>query len=664
MKDCREKAARVRDDALLRGVCNLCGCCIAASVWLGMLAGAETGREIFRWLSTPSDRVPVEGATPTPMAQLPTEAEMKLELRNAGGYVQEFAQLSGLKLSAECAHGLACVGSATLVLGRGSSLPVVEYGLQVRALRRWEAAWTAKARPELVPAIRRAFRKQEQVCKEDLLHAMESFRVAPIYLAFSAKQGQEKGFAAAYGRLAELLRQMSEREAGVQFVECGNFRGIRMSQRRAWEYFTGRELRDPDVCRVLDRREVCLLTAWQRGTASMILCEHPSDRTPPEVPCEDVPRPAASNAPTHELLASFYASTELCRAWQTSLRLRRLNLAQACVNALREACMDGPQHTAVYDAAQEALCEMVDCFGPTPLSKTPLRIRVWQTDGGVLAEGEADALQTRFAPGTLRWTEQADAPGSFFYLESTACTCPATEVDRSRIGERLPAVYHGVVQTLKPEARRRPEKYAAYVRMFGEELGGIGDAVVTMLNGIQAPLAVVATRAENMGAPPAWALCAGVKNRAALTEGWQRMLGCAGHAVEKLGVPSVVLDVLPTEHEKVATGADVYSIGLPLLAGMGLPSVAIDDRGVVLGNEKALNARLIVSSAGELPYCGAVGHVHLPTLAAILKSRYHLRPRVAHCIALLSQHFEHLYAVAGTNNGTLSVRVLLTEGVH
>ncbi len=629
-------------------------------MWLGMVAGAESGRDIFTRLMLPSDRSPAREATLLTAEQTSQEAEVRLELRNAGEYARELAQILGVGLGAERARSLACVGSATLVLGRGSSLPMAEYSLQVGALRRWEAAWTAKARPELVPAIRRAFRKQEQVCKEDLLHALESHPVAPIYLTLSAEQGQERDFADAHRRLAEFLGQMAELGAGVQCVEYGDFRGIRMSQRRAWEFFTGRKLRDPDVCRALDRKGVYLLTTLRGGTAITILCEHPTDIALPRTLREGVPQPAASDETTHELLASLYASTELCRAWQTALRLRRLNLAQACVNALREASMDDPQHAAAYNAAQEALCELVACFGPTPLSKTPLSVQIWQTDGGILAEGETDALQASFAPGTLRQTEQADAPGSFFYLESTAFTCPLADIDRGGIVEKLPTVYRGMALTLKPEARRRPEKYATSIRMFGEELEGVGDAVGTMLGGIQAPLAVIAVHASREGAPPAWALCARVKKRAALSAGWRQMLSCVGRGLEKLGVPPMVTNVLPIKHGRVANLAETYSIVLPFVSGMFPSNVTLNDRDVILGNDEALSARLIASTAGNMPYCGAVSSVHLPTLAAIVNSKHRFRPQVKALLARLAQHFVHLYAVSSIDNGIFSVRAFLS----
>lgn len=645
---------------MLRHICAWC-CFAVALAGGGMLRGAETAREIFTRLSTLPSCTP-EQARVLPGTGLPVDADLVLTVRDVSENASVLAQLSGMKLRPEWERGSAYVKDAALVLGRGYSLPLADYISQVQSLRRWEGVWTSRARAQVVPAIRRAFRRQEHVCKEDLLHAVKASHGAPVYLVLTAEPGQEKGFAAMHCQAIEILRQLAGRGDGTQFLEYGDFRGIRMSRRRAWELFTGSSLSDPDISGALEQKDVYLLTTLREGVALTVLCERPTDMVLPE---RTAHASVLENSKTSssEVCATFYASPELCRARQNLLTLRRLNLAQACVNALREAYTDEPQHAAAYGAAQESLCELVDGFGETPQCRVPLIARLRKSDSGMLSECTADALQAEFHPGTLQHTEQADTPNAVVYSESTAFTCPAAlnlVPSRDRVGKHLPIVCQGVALTLKRGAQRTPAYFDFLAQMLGEDSYGLMNALCTMRSGMNPPLTFVAAQPANRGLPLSWTLGAAVAKRAALFSGWRQLLNGVGQVSEGFGIPAALVDVLPVRHSVPAKGIDAYSLGLPGFGGLSLPNVVLSDREVALGNNAALNTRLITHSSPPLPFCGAVCSVHFPSLADTMRHVRSSCPQLADSAVRLAGLFEHLYAVFIIRDGAISIRAYLS----
>ncbi len=645
---------------MLRHICAWC-CFAVVLVWGGVLRGAETAREIFTRLNTLPSCTP-EQARALPGIELPADADLVLTVRDVSENASVLARLSGMKLKPEWERDSAYVKDAALVLGRGYSLPLADYISQVQSLRRWEGVRTSRARAQVVPAIRRAFRRQEHVCKEDFLHAVKASHVAPVYLILTVEPGQEKGFEAMHHRVTEILRQWAGCGDGTQFLEYGDFRGIRMSRRRAWELFTGSSLRDPEIINALEQKDIYLLTTLREGVALTVLCEQPTDIVLPKRTARaSVSENTKASHP--ELCATLYASPELCRVRQNLLTLKRLNLAQACVNALREAYIDEPQHAAAYGAAQDSLCELVDGFGEIPQCRVPLTAQLLKFDSGMLLECTVDALQAEFHPGILQHTEQADAANTAFYLESTAFTCPAAVnlvPSRDRVGRYLPIVCQGVALTLEREARRTPAGFAFLAQMLCEDSCGLMNALRTMQDGTEPPLTFVATQPAKRGLLPSWAVGAAVTRRTALSYGWRQLLNGVGQVSEGFGLPAAWADVLPVRHSVPVKGVDAYSLALPGFDGVSLPNVVLNDREAAFGNDAALNTRLITHSSPPLPFCGAVCSVHLPTLTDTMSHVRTFCPQLVDSAAHLARLFEHLYAVFVTRNDSISIRAYLS----
>ncbi len=654
---------------------------LAALATLPLGHALETPHDIFTQLSAPAKAVPMQEsarakALPA-LAYLPAEAEFVLALRDAGSGTQELMRLFGCTMSEEQTRCMESMADAAIVFGsKGSTpamaLPMLMYAARAESLARLEARWCERAKPEYVAAIHRAFRKQTEINKGELLGALERFHPAPVYYAATPKPGHEEHFADAHTQMIEALREFADRKAGVQFVQHGAYSGLRLSQLRALELITGQAPQDAEIRLALEQRELFLLTKRVEHGAVCVMCENPDDISLPDAPAFSMlysPKLDRSDPHMHHLLATAWVSASLSSAVRATSILDRLSMAQAVVNTLREVSMEDPKHRQEYEMASAGAAALALCPSALEAVSTPLTMQMWQQGNEVTAETVAGARGMTFEPGTLRLVSQATAPGTFFYMESSAFAVSHftdAAACRNKLMTQLPALCSGIALTLREDDRRATEAWVHYMRLLAGDIESLGDALGTLGTGLGAPFALVG--AELKKDEDAWALGAAVRNRQAISDAWRQILESTGRVLGKLGVPPILVHALPIEHRALGNQADSYTPTLPLANERALPTVTLNSQYFVLGNDKTLNARILTEAQGEMPFCGAVNSIHLPTLARLVNAMNcplvtdsPCASRLAAFLQRLSERVEWIFSTSTITDGlrTARARMLL-----
>ena len=657
---------------------------LAALVTLLPVQGNESPREIFTKLSAPTEPVPMQEkaraeAMPA-LAFLPAEAEFVLALRDAASSTREIMRLLDCPMDEGQKSCMESIANAALVIGNGpggspqEALPILMYAARTQSMNRCEAQWCERAKPELVPAIHRAFRKQAALAKSELLNALERFHLAPIYYAATPRPGRESDFASAHAQMVEGLKKIASREDGVHFVQHGPYTGLRMSQLRAWKLITGEEPQDAELRLALEQRELYLLTMMVQNAALSILCESPADISLPASPEFSMiysPKLDRCDPHAHHMIATAWMSSALSTTMRASSLLGRLSMAQSVVSTLREISMEDPANRRAYESASAGVASLALCPGALDAASTPLTIQMWQQEHDVIIETVGGAQGMTFKPGKLRLVSEATSPGTFFYMESTAFDTPHFAdwmACRTKLLAAVPDICNGIALTLRKSERGTAEAWAYYMRLLSEDVESLGQALETLSTGMGAPFAVVGAEVSQNDSPAAaWAIGAAAKNREAISDGWQQILKSLGHALGKLGLPPILVHAFPTEHKKLGDQADSYSLTVPFSAGRTLPSVALNNGYFVLGNNAILNERLLMEAKGEVPFTGAVNSVHVPTMARVLRASIlplmedsPCAARIAGFVQRLAERVEWLFSTSTIDRGLRTARARMT----
>lgn len=660
--------------------------CIAllsgAAAWAQALPASQ---DLFRQLAAPASAVtmqPEKRAAVLPaLAFLPPEGDAVLAEACPGSIIAWLMQVLGKPVDPDLARKLDSTSSAALVVGEGGSLalrealPFLRQAGMLKSMSGCENAWCAKARTEHVPCIRRAFEEQRRLEGKSLLSALERLSLPPIYYAITAREGCEQDFAAMHRQVIDMFRRMAQENPDVQFVEHCGYAGVRMSWLTAVEQVMG-SLPPGDVRRVLSHRELYLLTRNRGSDAMMIACCRLSDIVlPPTAEYSMLHSPRLNGADVHvdSLIATAWVSAPFQRALRDALGGDNVPLMQACVNALRLIGEKAPAQQATLNKAAEQLAWISTLPNLFDEPYTPLTMQCWHDLNGVMIETTGDAGGMRFLPGKMHLAHQAAAQGTMFYLESTAFEAPHTPEKDSFFPDLQAAlldIARGVELTLREEERGASFAYIRYADLLKDQIAMIGKAFGRISDGLASPFSALISRVvdEDGGKSVcAWALGAAVRDRAALGSGWKEVLSAFSQSVEKLGLPSGIVRLLPVSEQDLSNGSVAYASALSPEHAKILPSVALNNRYFVMGNDRGLNAHVLASATGDVPFCGAVSFLHIPRLAEALKGGNVFPPlcsikRSASLVALmerLASSVECVYSVSTVAEGTRTARALV-----
>lgn len=590
---------------------------------------APGAQEVFATLAqreAPAEMQPARRAAAVPaLALLPAEADAVFAAANAGESALALTRLRDCGCKVDEAQ-LASIGSAAMSAGGGSSaaferaLPALVYAMQLASLEEWEARWCEHARPELVEAIHRGFSSQLQYTRRNLQAVLADCHLRPVYAALTAQPGREAEFRNLCRSVQQAMRRAAEKGAGRWVEQAGYTAALCASQLHLWKLLTGREPDSADLREHLAQREVWLLAREQENSLLLALCERVQDVALPPQSAEAslLTTPLLSGADAHieQLRAAAWVSPEYFRALQRCLLAEKNPLMLALADSFRALGQAAPKDQGLYTQAVEAALSLA-ALPPqdaTPRITHPMQMQLWQPAPDTLrAHASMDAWGARFEPGELRLTNCATHPGTIYYIETTAFTTPYIPPHEGRCKSLL-NVGQALLLSLREDSRDSLTPLLHGAALLAPEAVALEGALRTMGSALGAPLALVSGDTAP-GEDPAVALCAAVKTRAGLAEGWRQMLSALGRAAGKLGLPETLLTELPVASREPAPGITEHALHLPFLPKGMHPSVALSDSYWALGYSPALNQRLLAqaaSGAGRMAYSGAVSAFSFP----------------------------------------------------
>ena len=647
----------------------------AACAAVAPVQAAPDAQEIFVKLAqreAPAAMQPAlrEAALPA-LALLPAGADAVFAAAQAGPSAVAIAQLLGCS----CKEGeaqLGSIGSLAMVAGGGSAaaferaLPALVYAAQLGSLEEWEKRWCEHAKSELVEAIHRGFRPQMQLTQRNLQAVLADCHVKPVYAALTAAPGREADFQNLCRSVQQAMQRAAEGGKWRKAEQGGYTSGICTTQLQLWKMITGEEPASADLREHLARRELYLLMRAREGALLMALCESPGDVTFPQEKADSMlasPLLAGADAHMEQLRAAAWVSPGFFRVLQRSLYAEKNPLLLALADSFRALGEASPKEQGIYtQAVQGALLLDTPPQGELPRITRPMEMQVWQPSADTLrSHTTMDAWGARFEPGELRLTSCATLPSTIYYTEMTAFSSPYMTT-REGQGKALLNVGQALLLSLREDSRAELKPLLHGAAMLAPEAVAIEGALKTMGSALGAPLAIV----SGEGAPgedPAVALCAVVKNRAGLAEGWQQMLTALGQVASKMGLPAALVTELPVESRDLGQGAVEHVLRLPFLPKEMHPSLAVSNGYWALGYSPALNERLLAAATagtGRMPFSGAVSSISFPgwaKTARTMTDRAGDKPGKALCITRflerLAQKATLLLHATTTQDGAL-----------
>lgn len=650
------------------------------------LSAVTNPQEIFTELSAPTQpaemRAPLRAETLPALALLPAEGDMVAAVVEPGEAVCGLMQLCGKEVDSLLRVRLESIRDAALVFGEGSAaallnaLPFLRISSSLEMMRECENKWCERAKPEFVDCIRKEFHHQWELEKNGLLAALERFHPAPVYCALTCKEGREKDFSEWHRSLTGALRGMAQNDDGVQYVEHGGYTGVRMSQLKILELMHCPLPSEPEVRRALAQREAYMLTRNRGKDALIIVCESPGDiALPPSPAFSMLYSPKLSHADGHmeQLLATAWISTSLNRAIRAISDQSSFPAAQAVVHSLRCIGTHAPQQQKSFNAAADQLTWLTSQPSFLNELRSPLTMQVWQNRDEVWMESVSDAQGMTFAPGELRLVNQSEARETIFYMESTAFSTTRLHLYMdywNRLSRAILELGDGILLSLRDDQQGTLGTYLRYARLFRHEWEAVGEAIHSIGSGMGAPFAVLFCHPAEAGAGTrgtSWAFGAAVKNRMALGEGWRQLLDAVGNAAGKLGIPPALMRVLPIEKQDMGNAAVSYALALPFAQAGSLPRVAVNNKYFVLGNADSLNAHVLSSATGSMPFCGAVNSIHFSRLAQAVKAGHFPIPTMccdsqqesAAFFERLAERINRLYSVSTISDDVRTARAVM-----
>lgn len=600
---------------------------MAACTAVAPMKAALGAQEIFTQLAqreAPAAMQPEQRAAVLPaLALLPAEADAVFAAARVGESAVEISRL----LESKCPVGeneLSSVGSLALSAGGGSAaafelaLPALVYGSQLSSLDMWEKRWCEHAKPELVEAIRRGFAPQRQLTQRNLQSTLAQCHPKPVYAALTALPGREADFRALCSSIQQAMRRAAEGGKWRMVEQAGYTAGICTSQLQLWEQLTGCAPTEPGLREQLAQREVFLLMQEREGALLLVLCESANDVTLPQEPVSSLlntPLLAGADAHIDQLRTAAWVSPSFFRVIQSVFHAERNPLMLALADAFRGIGAAEPKQQGIYtQAVDAALLLNAPQEGDLPRITHPMEMQVWQpTPDTLRAHARMDACGARFEPGELRLTACATLPSTIYYAETTAFSTPGME-SREGCCRAIFSVGQALLLSLREDSQDDLLPLLHTAALLAPEGVAIEGALQSMTSALGAPLALVSGDGAE-GEDPAVAICAAVKNRSGLAEGWQQMLTALGRVARKLGLPGALVADPPIDTRELGQGAAVHSLPLPFLPKEMHPSVAISDSYWALGYSPALNERLLAAasvSANRMAFSGSVSSFSFP----------------------------------------------------
>lgn len=591
---------------------------------------AETSQEMFEQLVQPvqtiNASVEARAAAMPALELLPQKTDGVIVAPKLGEHL--FAKLAAgcsrasqeltLLSSIDCLVLSAAEGSATTLK---TLLALTVNAQLVEFLNETKNTWQMCAKKAYAHAIASSFEAEEAKQTAQLKQNVENMHVAPIYLAATAKPGKETDFDQLHELLLGVLMNSAGRN-GVESVEQQGFAGVKVPYKNMAANNLDYGLRK-ELSELVKDKYLYILIKKQEKSMIALICSDPADIALPSNPADSLLQSSAlSAADAHlnndELRGAVWVSPSVLEAYKAMSMYASVDvMLSTVVDAFEKiAAEDAPNAAAFREAAQgvEHLNSML--LPKLGAVKAPATLTIWQSKDEVRMQCTYDAMGIHYEEGALHAVSLAEAPDTILYGECTAINFPNMPRFEGAVSASL-AVSKGFALSAEEVMQDQISPCLLIAENFQQELLALGEALQTVGSGLTAPCALVVSKSAGNASGPlpvSVAFNAGVKNRAALGEGWKKLLGVAQQAASKMGFTGDIASMLPVMARSMAQGTVSYMCFIPGLV-LGEPQLTVSDKSFVVGNSSQLSDKLVSLAEGTgKPFRGVAFHLNLPAL--------------------------------------------------
>lgn len=597
------------------------------------------------------------------LALLPQNTEAFVAVGNIPG----FCKLA--HLSAEEMNGAAEVESVAIGLGAGSAAALHAAQPILRLLMSDDTdgapaeQWALHAHELTAGVIARLWDQHRQEEIDQAIAALGQWHLAPVTVVLTMREDAK---AMTADTLAQLLLTELRAEEGVEAVEQGDWKGVRMGvPEEALEDVELTALQKVQLREALKRVSLNVLCTVRERSLVVVLCSNPAEAETAVSPVSSVLASEKLNfARTVEkpLVAAFIPASlqNECRELQLHPVRSFTGFATSVFKTL--AVQDAPA-LKTYQSAVEAVANLqAQAEAYSPLADAPVTLLAW-ADGDLHIESSWDANGVRFVPSEHLTLPQS--PDTIFTYQGDAMqrSVPFRGAELIKSCETLA---DGVAETLNNEEREAAQAFLMQYRLFSAEQAALGQAFTAWDHAFTGsmdmvvdgqgsiPASLLGGSPAQMTACPRVALAAGLRNRAKLESGRLLFMQAVKQGMQKLGQnPSAVQDLpLSSSQDGAVT---LHSVSLPFCCPGFSPSVAVTEKTWVLctsaahGVELAKAAPVAPASEGKARFS-----FNPRTLASLLQQLQSAMPEDAD-MAEAAQNAAAFADAVNSIDGTLTI---------
>lgn len=538
------------------------------------------------------------------LALLPQNTEAFIAVGNVDG----FRKLA--HLSVEEMNGAENVESCAIGLGAGSAASLHAAQPILRLLMSDESdsapaeQWALHAHEVTASVIARLWEQHQQEEIDQAIAALGQWHLAPVTVVLTMHEEAQSMTA---DTLAQMLLQELRSEEGVEAVELGDWKGVRMGvPEETVDDVELTALQKVQLHDALKRVSLNVLCTVRDHSLVVVLCSDPAE-------AETAVSPVSSVLASEKLHFVLAAEKPLMAAYipaalQNECRELHLQPVRSftgfATSVFKTLAVQDAPALKTYQSAVEAVANLqTQAEAYAPLADAPITILAWE-DGDLHMESSWDANGVRFVPTEHRTLPQS--PDTIFTYQCDA-------MQRSvpfRCAELLKAcetLADGVAETLNNEEREAAQSLLMQYRLFSAEQAVLGQAFTAWDNAFTGnvdmvvdgqgsiPASLLGGSPAQMTVCPRVAVAAALRSRAELENGRALFLQAVQQGMQKLGQDPSVTEDLPMTS---AQDGDVtlHSVSLPFCSPGFSPSVAVTEKTWVLCSSAAHGVELAKSA--------------------------------------------------------------------
>lgn len=624
-----------------------------------------------------------------PLTLLPAQTEGGIFIPGLGEKMLQMSQ----GVAPEDVKLIESVGSAAVSAGPGTvqmlqDVFMIIMNVQtVEQLASLEDRWLDVVKPDYSLTIKETLEAEIKRRSESVQKLIRELKLAPIYAAVSAAPGHEEDFDRLYDLVVQQITDSAtdptSAQKGIKLTKGDNRLVVEIPRAAIMsDILSQGECGAPGVgalskygVEALSEGSLYLLVQKQGKSVYLLLCSAPDELVTSAGPTEsliDSPMLHVPDAalPLQQLLGTVWVAPEFSVMQSSVCSESSIAALSGAVSLVFDKLASTDSANArAFSSASAGLKKLITVIFPQPKgANIPSKLAVWQGQDEIRVILTGDALGYTYQPASLRAASLAAAPETALYVESTPITTPnLPNYDGSlntvlSVAKELTLTTDEQVQDAIAPSLQQAEGYVT-------DLLALGDAVQTVFSGLEAPCSLLLSCEQMSPSPtlpvhmegqvmPAIALSSGVKNRAVLSDGWQKLVAAVQQGSVKMGAQPNLISMLPIMPRPLAGSAVSYMLVLPLFPGFE-PQLTVSDKSFVLGTSSSLNNKMLtLESSSGIPFCGAAARVNFAPLAQALReinslSSYGQHSKCKSPLDLVSETVSDITGVIVVHDGTM-----------